>query len=124
MPQFSNKSLERLATCDQRLQDLMHEVIKETDITILCGHRGEEEQEAAFNTGKSKLHYPYSKHNSFPSMAVDIAPYPIDWNDLESFRKLSVIVKEKAEELGINIEWGGECFGKFVDMPHYQIKEV
>ena len=124
MPQFSKTSLERLETCDQRLQDLMHEVIKETDITILCGHRGEADQNKAFAEGKSKLRYPKSKHNSLPSMAVDITPYPIDWNDLESFRELAGIVKEKAEQLGIDIEWGGECFGKFVDMPHYQLKEA
>lgn len=123
MPTFSNKSLERLATCDPRLQDLMNEVIKETDIIIICGHRNKDEQNLAFIQGNSKLNYPKSRHNSLPSQAVDIAPYPLDWNDLEAFRELAIIVKEKAEELGIDIEWGGECFGSFIDMPHYQLKK-
>lgn len=100
----------------------MNEVIKHTDISILCGHRGEEEQNKAFNDGKSKVRFPFSKHNKTPSLAVDIAPYNngINWNDLEAFKNLGELVKKKANELNINIAWGGD-WKTFKDMPHFEI---
>ena len=53
--------------------------------------------------------------------AVDIAPYPIDWNDLNRFRKLSEHILKKAKQLNIPITWGGN-FKTLVDMPHYELK--
>jgi peptidoglycan L-alanyl-D-glutamate endopeptidase CwlK len=120
MPKFSIKSMQKLSTCDNRLQVLFYEVIKEFDCTILCGHRGEAEQNAAYASGNSKLKYPKSKHNSLPSMAVDVAPYPIDWLDLKRFKELSEVVKKKAAELNIGIVWGGD-WKKFPDAPHYEL---
>ena len=38
--------------------------------------------------GRSKLSWLESKHNCEPSRAVDIAPYPIDWDDRERFSHL------------------------------------
>lgn len=122
MPKFSKTSLDRLNTCDSRLIRLMEVVISEMDITILCGHRGREEQNKAFMEGKSKLCYPKSKHNSYPSRAVDICPYPINWDDIDGFKELATIVKQKAQELDIPIEWGGDWIG-FKDYPHWQIKD-
>jgi len=40
---------------------------------------------AAYNSGRSKVKWPDGKHNRSPSMAVDAAPYPIDWQDRERF---------------------------------------
>ena len=121
MPHFSKTSLDRLSTCHKDLQRLMHEVIKVTDITILCGHRTKEEQEKAYKAGNSKLRYPASKHNKIPSLAVDCAPFPVSWEDIDSFKALAVIVKQKAKELGIEVEHGGDW--KMRDYPHWQIKE-
>jgi peptidoglycan L-alanyl-D-glutamate endopeptidase CwlK len=121
MPKFSVISKERLDTCHPDLIRLMNEVIKHTDISILCGHRGEEEQNKAFNEGKSKVRFPFSKHNKTPSLAVDIAPYPIDWSDIQRFKDLAEIVKECAEKLDISVEWGGDWV-KFKDYPHWQLK--
>lgn len=122
MARFSKISGQRLSTCDNELITLMNSCIAEYDFSVLCGHRGEAEQNKAFNEGKSKLKYPNSKHNSYPSKAVDIAPYPIDWNDIGRFKELAEIVKKKAKELGIEIEWGGD-WGKFKDYPHWQLKD-
>jgi peptidoglycan L-alanyl-D-glutamate endopeptidase CwlK len=123
MPKFSVISKERLDTCHPDLIMLMNEVIKHTDISILCGHRGEEEQNKAFNEGKSKVRFPFSKHNKTPSLAVDIAPYNngINWNDIQRFKDLAEIVKECAEKLDISVEWGGDWV-KFKDYPHWQLK--
>ncbi|MFA5695933.1 MAG: M15 family peptidase [Bacilli bacterium] len=132
MAYFSKNSLDKLHTCDTRLQKLFMEVIKERDCIIICGHRGKEDQEDAYNRGVSKVHYPNSKHNSEPSMAVDVAPYYSDsphihWNDIDDFIAFSNIVKDCANRLEIDIIWGGDFpkiyNTKFTDYPHYEIKE-
>lgn len=127
MPNFSKKSLDILSTCELPLQLLMRTAIGSgSDFTILCGHRGEEEQMEAYRSGHSKLKYPKSKHNTLPSQAVDIAPFPIDWSDAARFKKLSLHIKEVWESLseiekgGWTLEWGGD-FKSFPDMPHYQL---
>ena len=33
--------------------------------------------------GKSKVRWPSGKHNTVPSMAVDVTPYPVVWDDRE-----------------------------------------
>jgi peptidoglycan L-alanyl-D-glutamate endopeptidase CwlK len=98
----------------------MSAVVEVTDIAILCGHRTKEEQDKAFGSGNSKLRYPFSRHNKFPSMAVDIAPFPIDWKDIAAFKRLAEIVKQKAAELEITVEWGGD-WPSFKDYPHWEL---
>ena len=53
------------------------------DCSVLCGHRGEEDQNKAYDSGNSKVKWPNGRHNKKPSIAVDVAPYPIDWKDRE-----------------------------------------
>lgn len=122
MPTFSKRSLQRLFTCDQQLQDLFLEVIKERDCTIVCGYRGPEDQEQAFREGKSKAHFGQSAHNFFPSKAVDVVPYPVNWSDKEGITEFAMYVLEKAKQMGINIKWGG-AFKSFFDGPHYELDE-
>ncbi len=120
-------SLERLCTCHPDLQRLVRDVSQRidegelaaagiSDITVLCGHRGKAEQDAAFAKGTSRLQWPNSWHNKTPARAVDIAPYPLDWGDEESFQVLRGYVLARAAALGVRISvipW---------DMPHYQLK--
>lgn len=120
MYKFGKASRERLATCHPDLQRLFNEVIKEIDCSIICGHRTAEEQEKAFKGGFSKVQFPNSKHNQMPSLAVDVAPYPIDWNDVAGFERLAEVVKRKAKELNIKIVWGGD-WKRFVDRPHWEL---
>jgi len=115
-------STERLLTCDPRLVQLVCAVAAKHSITVLCGHRDEKEQEQAFLDKKSKVHFPHSKHNTSPSQAIDIAPWPIDWSDKKSFEALALVVKEHAAALGIKIKWGGEFKG-FFDGPHFELGE-
>ena len=124
MYSFGKRSRERLAECDPKLQEIMNEVIKIMDISILCGYRTKKDQEEAFEKGHSKLQYPESKHNSKPSKAVDIAPWDngIDWNNKESFHELAGIIKGIAHMKGIKIKWGGD-FNSFFDGPHFELDE-
>lgn len=128
MYKFSKKSLELLSQCDERLQKLCYEVIKVMDISILVAYRGQEEQDKAFAEKKSKLKFPNSKHNKVPSLAVDVAPYPIDWADERRFYFMMGIFKAKADSLGIKIRLGGDWGSDnnfqndgFVDLPHIEL---
>jgi len=130
MPQFGKTSQDKLNTCHPDLQRLMSEVIKLYDFTILEGERTLQQQQTYFKEGKSKLDgiKKKSKHQNKPSLAVDIAPFPIDWNDTKRFYFLAGLVMAKADELGIKIRWGGSWNGsfdfkqnKFVDLPHFEL---
>jgi peptidoglycan L-alanyl-D-glutamate endopeptidase CwlK len=131
MANFSATSLTRLQGCDPRLQQVMNEAIKTYDFTVLQGHRDQAEQDADFAAGKSKLKWPHGKHNASPSKAVDIAPFPIDWNDKAGFRKLAAHILYTAHLLRIPLRWGGNWDKSgdvnalpptsFVDMPHFEI---
>lgn len=128
MPQFSERSARILSTADKRLQALFNEVVKTYDCTVLCGHRGKEDQEEAYRTGKSKVLWPHSKHNRMPSLAVDVAPFPIDWKDMNRFYHFAGYVIRTAQDLGINVrsglDWNGNLDLKdqnFMDAPHWEL---
>ncbi len=131
MPTFSARSREILETCDERLVAVFDEVVKHFDCTILEGWRSEEDQNEAFRTGKSKLKYPEGKHNKQPSFAVDVAPYPVDWENLDRFRYFAGFVMGIASQMGTRLRWGGDWDGdtelrdqKFVDLPHFEVLEA
>ena len=128
MPSFGKASLERLSTCHPDLQAICHEAIKLIDFTVVCGHRNEVEQNLAYNTKKSQLKFPASKHNKTPSLAVDIAPYPINWADKNRFHYLAGIMKGIALSKGIKLRWGGDWDNNgelndqvLIDLPHFEI---
>lgn len=123
MPSFGPHSKSRLATCHPDLQRLFNEVIKEYDCSVLCGYRGKEEQEKAFAGGFSKARWGQSKHNRKPSLAVDVVPYPIDWNDVPRFLNFVELVKKKAKELNIKIRCGAD-FTSIKDYPHFELVGV
>ena len=128
MPKFGRRSKERLATCDEKLQKVFNEVIKHVDCSVLEGHRSEERQEKLFKEGKTKVHYPNGRHNASPSRAVDVVPYPIDWNDRERFHLFAGMVIGLARGMGISLRWGGDWNmnfevddNQFDDFPHFEL---
>lgn len=126
--QYGVRSLKRLSECEPPLKLLMERVLEVSphDITILCGARGKDEQLAAYKAGNSKLRWPKSKHNKTPSQAVDIAPWPIDWKDLNAFKEMAELVKATwdsftiEEKAGWNLVWGGD-WTTFLDYPHFEL---
>jgi peptidoglycan LD-endopeptidase CwlK len=87
---------------------------------VLDSQRGRQAQEKAFALGHSRAHFLQSAHNWAPSVAVDVVPYPIDWNNLARFNALGKFITAKAAALGIDITWGA-TFPKLKDMPHYEL---
>lgn len=129
MATFSKKSLDKLSTCHPDLQKLFQEVVKHYDCTILCGYRSQKDQEQALKEGNSKLGWPNSPHNKSPSLAVDVVPCPIDWNNTKAFYHFAGFVRATALQMGINLVWGGDWDSdfdlidqKFNDLPHFEIK--
>ncbi len=128
MPSFGKNSERNLETCHTDIQIILREAIKTIDFSVISGHRGPKEQNEAFISGNSKLKYPESKHNGFPSKAVDIVPYPCNYNDLGSFYLLAGYITRVAEEKGIKIRHGGDWDGDwktkdqtFNDLGHFEI---
>jgi hypothetical protein len=122
MPKFSSHSLAALKTCDPALREILTQAIREIDFSVLWGYRGEADQNYAYDNGFSQLKFPKSKHNSTPSRAVDIAPYPINWADPVRFCELAKVIKRIANELMIEVVWGGD-WSRFVDMAHWELVE-
>ena len=120
MPYFSQRSRDRLLTCDSRLIAVCSDVIRHFDFSVMCGHRTREEQEKAVIDKHSLLHFPYSRHNKYPSLAVDICPWPSLYSDEEKFFELAGMMFYAAAERGIHIEWGGH-WETFRDLPHFQV---
>lgn len=122
---WGKTSLERLGSCDTRLQQLCNELLEQCgfDLTITCGYRGKEEQDEAYRTGKSKAKFGQSKHNTYPSKAVDICPYPVDW-DTKDYRwwKMIATAQEIARKNGFKIR-SGAFFTGLCDCPHLEIEE-
>jgi len=126
---FSKQSLAHLNTCAPEIQMLCHEVLKVVDIKVICGHRSMAAQDAACRAGNSKVKWPNSKHNSMPSRAVDIVPYPVNWKDFKRFYIMGGIIKAVAHNLNLPIRWGGDWDGDndlddqtFNDMVHVELK--
>ena len=132
---FSQRSLDRLGTCHPDLVLLITEALADpacpSDMTVLCGYRGEAEQNAAYDSGASKLRYPRSKHNKTPhSMAVDVAPYvggSVTW-DWKHYYPLADHIKATWARLqaagrlsgDYGLGWGGD-WQTFKDGPHWQL---
>ncbi|KKK62676.1 hypothetical protein LCGC14_3001930, partial [marine sediment metagenome] len=120
--------------------------------SVVKGHRGEEEQHAAFIAvpQRSKLRWPDGNHNKSPSGAVDVGPYikgiGVPWASvlmlkgyskrearagcIAHFCQFSGVVLSFAESMGIKLRWGGNWDGddiilidqRFDDLPHYELR--
>ncbi len=90
--------------------------ITEQDFTVIEGIRNINRQRELYKAGKSTTMN--SRH--ITGHAVDMVPWPVDWNDLERFEVMSEAMKTAAEELDIPIVWGGD-WKSFYDAPHFEL---
>lgn len=134
MPTFGEESRKQLATCHPELQLLFNEVIKFYDCKVLEGYRNQADQEKAFNAGNSKLHYPNGKHNRLPSIAADVSPFPVNWNDTKRFYwfagfVLGIAVQLKSQgKMQFDVRYGGDWDNDkdindqtFNDLVHFEL---
>jgi len=124
MPRYGRRSRSRLKGVDAKLVNILNELIKIMDVTIIEGKRSAERQAELLEKGATKVKY--SRH--MDGKAVDLAPYPIDWNDREHFHYMGGMLRGIAHKMGIKIRWGGDWDGdgeikdnSFDDLVHVEL---
>ena len=125
MPSFGNKSLDNLIGVHPDILNVLQEAIKYYDFSVLEGVRGLDRQKVLYATGKSQtLNSKHLRQSDGYSHAVDIAPYPIDWEDTDRFSYLAGLIRGISGAQGVKITWGGDWV-TLKDCPHFQLeKEV
>jgi len=125
MPRFGKRSKERLKGVDTKLVNVLNALIKIMDVTIIEGVRSAERQEELLKKKATKTKY--SKH--MEGKAVDLAPYPIDWDDRERFHYMGGMLRGIGHQLGTPVRWGGDWDSdgeikdnSFDDLVHVEIK--
>lgn len=63
-------------------------------------------------------------------MAVDVVPYPVDWQDRDRFHYFAGFVLGMATARGVKLRWGGDWDSDtevddnvFDDLPHFELAE-
>ena len=125
MPRFGKRSKQRLKGVKPELVNVLNELVKIMDVTIIEGLRTEARQMELLAQGKSKTKY--SKH--LEGKAVDLAPYPIDWEDRDRFHYMGGMIRGIAKQLNVSVRWGGDWYGDgevkdngFDDLDHVEIR--
>ena len=130
MPKFGKRSRSRLKGVDAKLVNVLNEVVKYFDITIIEGLRSQERQDHLVAEGLSKTKF--GKH--VQGKAVDVCPYPIDWDSRDDFHYLGGFVLAVASQMGVKVRWGGDWNAsslykgqrttkdnKFDDLVHFEL---
>ncbi|MFU2079364.1 M15 family metallopeptidase [Avibacterium endocarditidis] len=123
---FSQRSEESLKGVHKDLVKVVRRALQlsAVDFTVIEGVRSKAKQKRLFAQGASKTMH--SRH--LTGHAVDLVPYPLDWQDKARFQKISQAMFHAAKELNIPIRWGGDWNqnGKtederFYDGPHFEL---
>ena len=118
---WGRTSLKRLATSHDDLQRLMTAALEHpdcpSDMTIVYGQRSNAEQADLYAQGRTKpgrvvtnAKPGQSRHNSWPSQAVDVIPYingAGSWS-WDHINPMADHIKRVASDLGIQATWGGD----------------
>ena len=130
MARFGKRSIERLEGVHPLLVDWCFELVTIMDCSVISGVRSLTTQREYVALGVSKTMN--SKHliqSDGYGHAVDLAPYPIDWNKLRSFDLLAGVGLGLAAKMGIKIRWGGDWSQdmdvydqSFHDTGHFEIQ--
>lgn len=98
--------------------------LSKRDFSVIEGVRTKARQQQLFKQGATKTMN--SRH--LTGHAVDIAPYPLDWQDVSAFGELAKAMFAAATQLNIPIRWGGDWNRNgrsddepFYDGPHFEL---
>ena len=115
---LGTRSLQNLSGVHPDMQAVVKKAIEitEVDFTVIEGIRNIDRQRQLLKEGKSTTLN--SRH--ITGHAVDMVPWPVDWEDLDRFETMAEAMKDAAEELEIPIVWGGD-WKSFYDAPHFEL---
>lgn len=137
---LSKASLDKLQGVHPKLVDVVKRAIELTkqDFKVLEGVRTPERQKELYAQGRTKPGPKVtwtltSNHFVNPKTgyghAVDLVPYPVDWETSSKFDAISKAVFAAAKELDVNIRWGKDWNQNGrpgekgeTDSPHFEIK--
>lgn len=126
-------SLARLSGVDECLVKVVMRAIEisEVDFTVMEGKRTLERQRELYAQGRTapgKIVTWTMNSRHIEGKAVDLVPYPLDWNDLEKFDKIKDAMFQAAREIDVNLRWGADWDGdgKYrekgeYDSPHFEL---
>ena len=129
---LSARSQERLDQVHPDLRAVCVEAFKNMpfDVTITEGMRTVEKQREYVAKGTSwTMNSKHLRQSDGYSHAIDIVPYPVDWNNLEHFVVMAAHMLAAADKLGVRVVWGGTWApttdgwnkNKRFDGPHFEI---
>jgi peptidoglycan L-alanyl-D-glutamate endopeptidase CwlK len=103
------------------------------DVSLLTGHRDEATQNSLY-PAFTKVKWPNGKHNTYPSLAVDLQPFPMPEDESELREQLAYVAGraiEWADHRGITLRWGGDwnrngliTDNDFDDLFHFEVLNV
>lgn len=114
---FGRRSEYWLRTIHPRLRAVVRRAleISPLDFAVVDGHRDKARQADYHARGRSQVEWPNSWHNSYPSQAVDLAPWVgggIPWEDHRQFYILIGAVMAAAKDLHVPLragyDWDGD----------------
>lgn len=116
---LSNRSLNSLTGVHPDLVVVVKKAIKITkqDFVVLEGLRTQARQDELWAQGRTKPGpvvtwvkdvSSHGVHEDGFGHAVDICPYPVDWQDLKKFDAISEAMFAAAKEVGVTLRWGAD----------------
>ena len=102
MPKFGRKSRKNMKGLNVGIVNVLNQTIPHFDFSVIEGLRSIETQKEYVAKGASKT----MKSKHLEGKAVDIAPYPRDYDDIERFVYLGGFILGVASQLGVKLRWG------------------
>lgn len=124
---LSKASYEKLAGVHPDLVSVVERAITLTsvDFRVTCGVRSKREQQALVAAGASRtMNSNHLVQADGYSHAVDVVALVngnVSWT-FDLYREIAAAFKTAADDLGVEIEWGGDWV-KFRDGPHFQLSK-
>ena len=106
--------------------------ITSQDFVVIEGLRTQARQDELWAQGRTKpgpvVTWTKDASSHGTGHAVDICPYPVDWNDLKKFNAIADAMFAAADELGVPLRWGADWDRDGIlrerwesDSPHFEL---
>lgn len=129
--QWGRRSLEvRNTLCDELVDFVDFLLTDVCDVSLREGYRNQRRQDHLYPEF-TKVKWPDGKHNSYPSLAVDLAPYPFPKDKTQLREQLAYIAGrgiEWANGRHMILRWGGDwnrngliTDNNFDDLFHFEV---
>lgn len=115
---FGSTSKKRLEGVHPRLRRVIERAIEISaiDFSVLEGVRSPARQRELYAQGRTKpgkivtwtLNSNHFRKADGFGHAVDLVPYPVDWEDTKKFDEIAAAVFQAADELGERVRWGAD----------------